>query len=90
MDLVGSVDPYVKLKVGTDERRSQIVKRNYSPEWNEDFEFCIHDDSQDLELTLFDWDRLTKDEVIGTARVKVLHEEVCTEASSPACPTHNT
>ena len=72
MDLLGSVDPYVKLRVGTDERSSAIIKKNYSPEWNEEFEFCIHDDSKDLELTLFYWDRVTEDDVIGTVRIKVV------------------
>ncbi len=44
MDLVGSVDPYVVLRLGNTEHKSSIVKKNYNPEWQEDFVFSVSDE----------------------------------------------
>ena len=72
MDLVGSVDPYVVLRLGSTEHKSSIVKKNYSPDWNEDFVFSVSDEErEDLVLTLYDWDRVSKDDVIGCVRIEV-------------------
>ena len=72
MDLVGSVDPYVVLRLGNTEHKSSIVKKNYSPEWHEDFVFSVSDEErEDLVLTLYDWDRMSKDDVIGCVRIEV-------------------
>ena len=71
MDLFGSVDPYCVLRLGNQERKSRIIKKNYNPEWKEDFSFNITDEKEELMVSLYDWDRTSKDELIGVARVKV-------------------
>ena len=71
MDLVGSVDPYVILRVGEEEHKSSTIKKNYNPEWKEEFVFNISDKEEELVLTLYDWDRMTKDDVIGCVSIKV-------------------
>ena len=42
-----------------------------APEWKEDFVFNIADEKEELVVTLYDWDRTSKDDLIGCARVKV-------------------
>jgi len=71
MDLFGSVDPYCVLRLGKEERKSSTIKKNYNPEWKEDFVFNIADEKEELVVTLYDWDRTSKDDLIGCARVKV-------------------
>ena len=70
-DLLGSVDPYCVLRLGNEERKSSTIKKNYNPEWKEDFVFNITDEKEELVVTLYDWDRTSKDDLIGCARVKV-------------------
>ena len=52
MDILGSVDPYVVLKFGEQEFKSNIKKKSYNPEWNEFFEFAINDNEQGLSLSV--------------------------------------
>jgi len=66
------VDPYAVLQVGNVEHKSRTIKKNYDPEWHEDFVFQIQDSHKELVLTLYDWDKLTQDDVIGSIRVKVI------------------
>lgn len=70
-DLLGSVDPYCVLRLGSKEHKSSTIKKNYNPEWKEDFVFNITDEKEELVVTLYDWDRTSKDDLIGCARVKV-------------------
>lgn len=75
MDITGSSDPYVKIYLVQNGRRiakkkTHVKKRTLSPVFNESFVFDLPDDCKDLsnislELMLLDWDRVTKNEVIG-------------------------
>lgn len=73
MDLLGTCDAYVVLKIGRKEFKSKTVTNTYSPVWNEEFEFHLDSsyDREVLSLTVFDWDRNTKDDVIGYVSVPV-------------------
>ena len=80
MDSFGSCDPYCTLKVGTHEFSSKIIKASYTPEWNEDFDFKIDPthfvdptnlDGLRLEVTVFDWDRVSKNDIVGHVEVPI-------------------
>eukprot|EP00245_Coleochaete_scutata_P005270 TRINITY_DN18704_c0_g1_i1.p1 TRINITY_DN18704_c0_g1~~TRINITY_DN18704_c0_g1_i1.p1 ORF type:complete len:540 (+),score=131.63 TRINITY_DN18704_c0_g1_i1:106-1725(+) len=34
-------NPYVKIRLGTDERKTKVIKKNSDPEWEEEFEFSL-------------------------------------------------
>jgi hypothetical protein len=67
MDLLGTCDAYVVLKVGSKEFKSKTVMNTYSPVFDEVFTFALDssEDNAELTLTVFDWDKNTADDIIG-------------------------
>ncbi|CAD6995685.1 unnamed protein product [Ceratitis capitata] len=78
MDVTGLADPYVKIYLLYNgqriaKKKTHVKKRTLSPVFNESFAFDIPAaegtgatlDGVSLELMLLDWDRVTKNEVIG-------------------------
>jgi len=76
MDITGLSDPYVKIyllfnKQRIMKKKTHIKKRTLNPVFNESFVFDLpksQDSSLDhiqLEFVMLDWDRVTKNEVIG-------------------------
>ncbi|XP_063990811.1 synaptotagmin-4 [Diachasmimorpha longicaudata] len=75
MDVTGLADPYVKIYLLYNSQRiakkkTHIKKRTLSPVFNESFGFDIPNGTDglanvSLEFMLLDWDRVTKNEVIG-------------------------
>ncbi|XP_055707678.1 synaptotagmin-11 [Phlebotomus papatasi] len=78
MDVTGLADPYVKIYLLYNgqriaKKKTHVKKRTLSPVFNESFAFDIPTtegagatlDGVALELMLLDWDRVTKNEVIG-------------------------
>ncbi|CRK92130.1 CLUMA_CG005729, isoform F [Clunio marinus] len=78
MDVTGLADPYVKIYLLYNgqriaKKKTHVKKRTLSPVFNESFAFDIPTtegtgqtlEGVSLELMLLDWDRVTKNEVIG-------------------------
>lgn len=75
MDVTGLADPYVKIYLLYNQQRiakkkTHVKKRTLSPVFNESFIFDIPNGADglnnvSLEFMLLDWDRVTKNEVIG-------------------------
>ncbi|KAF7997821.1 hypothetical protein HCN44_009219 [Aphidius gifuensis] len=75
MDVTGLADPYVKIYLLYNSQRiakkkTHVKKRTLSPVFNESFVFEIPNGTDgltnvSLEFMLLDWDRVTKNEVIG-------------------------
>ncbi|KAF4529314.1 hypothetical protein B566_EDAN011408 [Ephemera danica] len=75
MDVTGLADPYVKIYLLFNTQRiakkkTHVKKRTLNPVFNESFVFEIPQgaeglDCVSLEFMLLDWDRVTKNEVIG-------------------------
>ena len=70
----GFSDPYVTLKLGSDEGRSRVRARTLNPKWDETFgfrgsidEFTCHS----LRLHVWDYDRLSASDSIGDAIVSL-------------------
>ncbi|KAJ6633601.1 Synaptotagmin-11 [Pseudolycoriella hygida] len=91
MDVTGLADPYVKLYLLFNgqriaKKKTHVKKRTLSPVFNESFAFDIPVvegagaslEDVSLELLLLDWDRLTKNEVIGRL-----------ELGGPRCTGHS-
>lgn len=63
MDILGSSDPYVKLKISggriVPSKKTSIKTKNLNPEWNEEFKLTVNDPmSQVLELHVYDWEKV--------------------------------
>ena len=69
MDIVGKCDPYVKVAVGGVERKTCKVKNACQAQWTEAFEFSVVGCVSEAVVTLMDWDRLGKDEVVGSVSI---------------------
>ncbi|KAJ8943567.1 hypothetical protein NQ318_008270 [Aromia moschata] len=75
MDVTGLADPYVKIYLLYNgqriaKKKTHVKKRTLSPVFNESFVFDIPQggdglEAVSLEFLLLDWDRVTKNEIIG-------------------------
>lgn len=69
-DLNGTSDPYVKVYYGTDEKYvSSTVHKNLNPIWHEKVSFFVYDLNIPVFFQLFDYDRIGRDESMGTAKI---------------------
>ncbi|XP_018028264.1 synaptotagmin-11 isoform X2 [Hyalella azteca] len=75
MDITGLSDPYVKIYLlyngqRVAKKKTHVKKRTVNPVFNESFVFDLPSGAEDLsnvslDFLLLDWDRVTKNEVIG-------------------------
>ncbi|KAE9004554.1 hypothetical protein PR001_g16701 [Phytophthora rubi] len=66
----GKSDPYVVFSLGDETRKSSCVMNDLNPQWSppEKFEFHVDEwESEFLIAQVFDYDRLSKDDLIGSA-----------------------
>jgi stromal membrane-associated protein len=64
MDLNGKSDPYVKLKIGDQKRKTKIVKKTLNPDWNENM--MLHCNLADsMRITVMDWDKFSANDLIA-------------------------
>jgi len=78
-DFNKSSDPYVILTSGAHtQHKTEIIKKNLNPEWNETFTYYLSEAQSELELKfkVMDWDRLSKDVSFIFTSVCVEHENV--------------
>jgi hypothetical protein len=80
-DVTGKCDPYVTVSMGPVEYKTDVVKNTFDAFYNEFYTF----DSQDgreiapLVIQVWDWDRLSKSDLIGQVRAPAL------VAAAPPC-----
>ncbi|GLT34969.1 hypothetical protein SLA2020_094560 [Shorea laevis] len=69
-DLIGSSDPYIKLRLTEDNiattKKTTVKHNNLNPEWNEEFSLVVKDpETQTLELVLYDWEQVGNHNKMG-------------------------
>merc|ERR1712013_9003 len=65
-DLVQKADPYVVVKFGSHESKSDKVKNSLTPVWNHETTLDLQKTSpRMIEIQLMDWERIGKDEPMG-------------------------
>lgn len=65
-DLTGMSDPYCVVKIDNEPiARTATVYKSLSPFWGEEYKMHLHSDFYDLNLYIYDEDRLGEDDVIG-------------------------
>ncbi|CEG36152.1 Predicted Ca2-dependent phospholipid-binding protein [Plasmopara halstedii] len=79
-DFNGKSDPYVIFQLANTMRKSSVIQANLNPEWDpeETFSFIAEDiQSAVLDVKVFDHDRISKDDIIGSCQVPLntLHEK---------------
>lgn len=74
MDLTGAADPYVTIEThypyaddmqGQTQQKSKTIKNSLNPQWDEEFVVKGANNEGVLHVTVWDWNRFQKDEVIG-------------------------
>ena len=71
-DRNGFSDPYVKLSLAGQQHKSKTIKKTLNPKWDEYFEFkgVLRDLlAESLQLHVFDWDMVGKDDKLGNASI---------------------
>jgi len=72
MDISGSSDPYCIISMDNLEKKTKTIKCNLNPVFDEHFEFPIkHLETAELQIQLFDEDRIGKHEFMGAVTVKI-------------------
>ncbi|KAK3861439.1 hypothetical protein Pcinc_032602 [Petrolisthes cinctipes] len=91
MDITGLSDPYVKIYLLYNgqrlaKKKTHVKKRTLNPVFNESFVFDLPAgveglDTVSLEFLLLDWDRVTKNEVIGRLELGGTRATACGSAN---------
>jgi len=74
MDLNGKADPFFIVQFGTKQiLKSEIIKKTKTPIWNETAKVIISltEKNYSINLSVWDWDKLSKNEVIGDVNIDV-------------------
>uniref|UniRef100_A0A673CJ86 Myoferlin-like n=1 Tax=Sphaeramia orbicularis TaxID=375764 RepID=A0A673CJ86_9TELE len=63
------VDPYLEVSFAGKKLCTKTIEKNANPEWNQLLHLQVKFPSMcdRIKLTMYDWDRLTRDDAIGTA-----------------------
>uniref|UniRef100_A0A672MNE1 Extended synaptotagmin-1-like n=1 Tax=Sinocyclocheilus grahami TaxID=75366 RepID=A0A672MNE1_SINGR len=68
----GKSDPYVKIQIGGETFKSQVIKENLNPTWNEMYEVVLTQlPGQELTLEVFDKDMDMKDDFMGRLKMNL-------------------
>ncbi|TNN49262.1 Multiple C2 and transmembrane domain-containing protein 1 [Liparis tanakae] len=65
MDPNGLSDPYVKFRLGPQKYRSKTVPKTLSPQWRQQFDLHMDDESGVLDVSVWDQDTGRRDDFIG-------------------------
>lgn len=67
----GKCDPYLKLRCGENEQKTQVIKRTLAPTWNETFNFTVESEETDLLVVeCYDYDMVGAHDFIGSVEIK--------------------
>ena len=65
MDMTGKSDPYVVMNFGNQTFRSNYVKQDLNPVWNEVYNFDVESGNEVLEVNVYDKDDFGSDDFEG-------------------------
>lgn len=86
MDITGSLDPYVEVKLGNYKGTTKHFEKNQNPVWKQTFAFSKeHIQSNMLEVTVKDKD-MVKDDFVGRVLFDLLELPVRVPPDSPLAP----
>ncbi|WOL17860.1 FT-interacting protein 1-like [Canna indica] len=86
MDITGSLDPYVELKLGNYKAKTRHLEKNRNPVWNQVFAFSQHSlQSNLLEVVVMDKD-FVKDDFVGRLFFDLAEVPLRVPPDSPLAP----
>ena len=65
MDISGASDPYAVLKFGDQSSKTNYIKQNLNPVWNEIFTFDVETGREELRVDVYDKDDFGSDDFEG-------------------------
>ena len=71
MDTFGKSDPYAVIKHKGSEYTTEVVKKSLNPSWEAGFDLDVSDPNGTIEISLFDWDKVGKNEPMGRLETTV-------------------
>ncbi|XP_010477520.1 PREDICTED: FT-interacting protein 1 [Camelina sativa] len=87
MDVSGSLDPYVEVKLGNYKGLTKHLEKNSNPIWKQIFAFSKERlQSNLLEVTVKDKDLLTKDDFVGRVQIDLTEVPLRVPPDSPLAP----
>ncbi|CAH2033632.1 unnamed protein product [Thlaspi arvense] len=87
MDVSGSLDPYVEVKLGNYKGLTKHLEKNQHPIWKQIFAFSKERlQSNLLEVTVKDKDLLTKDDFVGRVHIDLTEVPLRVPPDSPLAP----
>ncbi|KAF5806500.1 putative C2 domain, phosphoribosyltransferase, C2 domain superfamily [Helianthus annuus] len=87
MDITGSLDPYVEVRLGNYKGVTKHHEKNENPVWNQVFAFSKERlQSTMLEVVVKDKDLVTKDDFVGKIRFDVIDVPMRVPPDSPLAP----
>ncbi|KAL3565538.1 hypothetical protein D5086_033584 [Populus alba] len=87
MDVSGSLDPYVEVKLGNYKGKTKYLEKNQSPVWKQIFAFSKDRlQSNLLEVTVKDKDFVTKDDFVGRVFFDLSEVPLRVPPDSPLAP----
>lgn len=70
-DVLGTIDAYFILKYGDKEHKTEVVKNNKNPIFNEIVTWDIDSSAEEVTIELWDWDKISKNDLIATGKFTV-------------------
>ncbi|KAB1204735.1 Multiple C2 and transmembrane domain-containing protein 1 [Morella rubra] len=87
MDVTGSLDPYVEVKLGNYKGVTKQLEKNQNPVWNQIFAFSRDRLQADrVEVNLKDKDTITKDDFVGRVTIELSEVPIRVPPDSPLAP----
>merc|ERR1711871_1290 len=74
-DLIGSSDPFCKVRLGGNERsivkKTKVIKNNLNPVWEQEFTFDLNEiQKEKVKFEIYDWDLCGGDDLLGYFSLK--------------------
>ncbi|EFC38773.1 predicted protein [Naegleria gruberi] len=74
-DMGGTSDPFVKIKIGTLQVKTEIVKKNCNPDWNAVFNLDLpakfDPEFESIYFDVYDYDRFSSNDLIGKTSARL-------------------
>eukprot|EP01094_Clydonella_sp_ATCC50884_P004153 TRINITY_DN1322_c0_g1_i1.p1 TRINITY_DN1322_c0_g1~~TRINITY_DN1322_c0_g1_i1.p1 ORF type:complete len:781 (+),score=131.90 TRINITY_DN1322_c0_g1_i1:80-2344(+) len=73
-DANGFSDPFVRLRYGSQRKKTKTVKKNLNPYFNESFSFAYDHSIDELRVEVWDWDLVGANDLIGVCMISLLEQ----------------